>query len=228
MSLRPVLLTGLTLAIVASLESLLCAEATDKLDPRKRTTGLSRELKAQGIGNLVSGLIGGLPVTQVIVRSSTNIQSGAKSRLSALFHGVLLLVCAATIANWLNLIPLASLAAILFVVGYKLAHPTKFVAMYKAGWGQCLPFLITVIAILLTDLLRGIGIGMAASVFFILRDNFVHSYWLHEQDTGNGKQIRLVLSEHVSFLNKGSILKTLREIPPHSKVLIDASDSVLH
>ena len=215
-----------TLAVVASIESLLCAEATDKLDPYKRTTNLNRELKAQGVGNLVSGLIGGLPVTQVIVRSSTNIQSGGKTRAASLFHGFLLLICVATIPTVLNLIPLASLAAILFVVGYKLAKPSKFVEMYKLGWTQFAPFVITIVAILLTDLLIGIGIGLVASVFFILQNNYRNSYWLHNEDTTDGKRIRLVLSEDVSFLNKGSILKTLKEIPPKSSVLIDASDSI--
>ena len=217
---------GITLAVVASIESLLCAEATDKLDPQKRTTNLNRELKAQGVGNLISGLIGGLPVTQVIIRSSTNIQSGGKTRAASFFHGILLLVCVATIPRLLNMIPLASLAAILLMVGYKLAKPSKFKEMWKLGWTQFAPFVITIIAILLTDLLIGIGIGLVASVFFILQNNYRNSYWLHNEDTQDGSRIRLVLSEDVSFLNKGSILKTLKEIPPKSSVLIDASDSV--
>ncbi len=217
---------ALTLAIVASIESLLCAEATDKLDPYKRTTNLNTELKAQGVGNLISGLIGGLPVTQVIVRSSTNIQSGGKTRAAAFFHGVLLLLCVALIPNILNLIPLASLAAILFMVGYKLAKPSKFKEMFQLGWTQFAPFVITIIAILLTDLLIGIGIGVVAAVFFILKNNYQNSYWLHSEETTDGSKLKLVLSEDVSFLNKGSILKTLKAIPPKSSVIIDATDSV--
>lgn len=215
-----------TIAIVASIESLLCTEATDKLDPYRRTTNLDRELKAQGIGNLVSGLIGGLPVTQVIVRSSTNIQSGAKTRLAAFVHGLLLLVCVAFIPGILNLIPLSSLAAILCVVGYKLAHPAKFKEIYDLGLNQFAPFICTVGAIMVTDLLLGIGVGLFVAAFFILRNDYNHSHWLHEEATSEGHRLRLVLSENVSFLNKGSIMRTLREIPENSRVLIDATDSM--
>ena len=161
-------IVGITIAIVASLETLLCVEATDKLDPQKRVTPTNRELRAQGIGNLVSGLIGGLPVTQVIVRSSANIQSGGKSRMSALFHGVLILISAMAIPNILNMIPLASLAAILLVVGYKLAKPELFKQMYHAGLKQFVPFTVTVLAIVFTDLLVGIGIGLAVAIFIHL------------------------------------------------------------
>ncbi len=218
--------TGLTLALVASIESLLCAEATDKLDPYKRTTNLNKELRAQGIGNVLAGLIGGLPVTQVIVRSSTNIQSGGKTRAAAFIHGVLLLVCVALIPGVLNLIPLASLAAILFLVGYKLAKPSKFKEMYKLGWNQFVPFVITIIAILFTDLLIGIGVGVVVAVFYLLRNNYRNSYWLHNEDTNDGKRIRLILSEDVSFLNKGNLLKTLKDLPENSRVLIDGTDSI--
>ena len=159
-----ILITGLTLAIVASLESLLCAEATDKLDPQGRDTDLNQELRAQGIGNIAAGLIGGLPVTQVIVRSSTNIQSGAQSRLAAFVHGVFLIVCVLAIPGVLKTIPLASLAAILLVVGYKLAHPTKFMSMFKQGALEFLPFIVTVVAIIYTDLLIGIGIGLVVAL----------------------------------------------------------------
>ncbi|MFK7818882.1 MAG: SulP family inorganic anion transporter [Planctomycetaceae bacterium] len=218
--------TAFTLAIVASIESLLCAEATDKLDPQRRQTNLNRELCAQGIGNCVSGLLGGLPVTQVIVRSSTNIQSQAQSRLSAFVHGLLLLVCVASIPQLLNLIPLASLAAILFVVGYKLAHPSKFLGMFKLGWTQFLPFLITIAAILFTDLLRGIGIGLAASVFFVLKNNYVRSFWMSSAADGDRTVHTMTLAENVFFMNKGSIQSALKEIAPGSKVVIDASDTV--
>ena len=221
-----IILCGLTLAVVASLESLLCAEATDKLDPQRRQTDLNQELRAQGIGNFVSGLLGGLPVTQVIVRSSTNIQSGAQSRLAAFVHGILLFVCVLAIPNILNMIPLASLAAILFVVGYKLAHPSKFVAIYKLGKTQFLPFMITIVAILRTDLLIGIGIGLIASLFFILKDSYVKSIWMSQSEQNGRKVYRMTLAERVFFINKGHILNALQKIEPGSKLVIDASNTV--
>ena len=221
-----ILITALTLAIVASLESLLCAEATDKLDPQRRQTDLNQELRAQGIGNFVAGMIGGLPVTQVIVRSSTNIQSGAQSRLAAFVHGLFLIVCVITIPFVLNLIPLASLAAILFIVGYKLAHPSKFIAMYKLGWNQFLPFMITISAILFTDLLRGIGIGLVGSIFFILKSNYVKSFWMTTFEESGKTVHRMTLAESVFFLNKGDIQSALLKIEPGAKLVIDGSDSV--
>ncbi len=159
---------ALVMAIVASLETLLCVEATDKLDPEKRITPTNRELKAQGLGNIVSGMIGGLPITQVIVRSSANIAFGARSKLSAILHGVFLLLSVLTIAKLLNMIPLASLAAILLVVGYKLAKPALFKQIYHLGAEQFIPFTATVIGILLTDLLMGITIGMIIAIFYTL------------------------------------------------------------
>lgn len=221
-----IFMTALTLAIVASLESLLCAEATDKLDPQRRQTDLNRELRAQGIGNFVSGLIGGLPVTQVIVRSSTNIQSGAQSRLAAFVHGLFLIVCVVAIPTVLNLIPLASLAAILFIVGYKLAHPSKFLAIYKLGWNQFLPFMITITAILFTDLLRGIGIGLVASIFFILKSNYVKSFWMTTMEEAGRTVHRMTLAESVFFLNKGDIQSALLQVEPGAKLVIDGSDTV--
>ena len=221
-----ILITALTLAIVASLESLLCAEATDKLDPQRRQTDLNQELRAQGIGNFVAGMIGGLPVTQVIVRSSTNIQSGAQSRLAAFVHGLFLIVCVITIPFVLNLIPLASLAAILFIVGYKLAHPSKFIAMYKLGWNQFLPFMITISAILFTDLLRGIGIGLVGSIFFILKSNYVKSFWMTTSEESGKTVHRMTLAESVFFLNKGDIQSALLKIESGAKLVIDGSDSV--
>lgn len=157
---------AIVLAIVASLETLLCVEATDKLDPYKRITPTNRELKAQGLGNVVSGLIGGLPITQVIVRSSANISFGGKTKMSAILHGFFLLISAVTIADVLNMIPLASLATILLLVGYKLAKPSLFKEMYKLGWEQFIPFTATVVAILTTDLLRGIIVGLLVGIFF--------------------------------------------------------------
>lgn len=216
---------AVTLAIVASLETLLSAEATDKLDPLKRTTPTNRELQAQGIGNIMSGLIGGLPVTQVIVRSSANITSGGKTKLATITHGVILLISAIVIPSYLNLIPLASLAVILLMIGYKLAKPSLFIAMYKLGWNQFLPFIITVLAILSTDLLQGIAIGMAVAIYFILRENFKYSYH-HKAEIIEGKNIVTIkLSEEVTFINKGSILQTLNHVPPNTTLIIDGTSS---
>ena len=220
-----ILITALTLAIVASLESLLCAEATDKLDPQRRQTDLSQELRAQGIGNVVSGMVGGLPVTQVIVRSSTNIQSGAQTRLAAFVHGVFLIVCVVTIPGVLNLIPFASLAAILFVVGYKLAHPAKFKAVFAQGWNQFLPFIITIVAILMTDLLIGIGIGLIVSLFFILKSSYFKSFRMSSAEQDGRKVYRMTLGERVFFINKATIQNALSEIEPGSKLIIDASNT---
>lgn len=212
------------MAIVASLETLLCVEATDKLDPDKRITPTNRELKAQGLGNIVSGLIGGLPITQVIVRSSANITFGAKTKMSAILHGVYLLICAITIAGVLNMIPLATLATILFVVGYKLAKPALFKAMYKQGREHFIPFVATIIGILLTDLLTGIGIGLAFAIFYLLLNNYRNAYDI--KDVSNSPHDHhIVLSEEVSFLNKGGIIQMLNSIPENSKVFIDASRS---
>ena len=216
----------MTLAIVASLESLLCAEATDKLDPQRRQTDLNQELCAQGIGNIASGMVGGLPVTQVIVRSSTNIQSGAQSRLAAFIHGIFLIGSVILIPHVLNLVPLASLAAILFVVGYKLAHPSKFIAMYKLGWTQFLPFIITIVAIMRTDLLIGIAIGLFASLFFLLRSSYFKSLWLSTEEENGSKVHRLTLAERVFFINKGNLQTALQSIEPGEKVVIDASNTV--
>ena len=218
-----VYITGITIAVVASLETLLCLEATDKLDPYKRVSPANLELKAQGVGNIVSGLIGGLPITQVIVRSSTNIQSGGKSKASAIFHGFLLILSAMLIPNILNLIPLASLAAILFLVGYKLARPVLFKEMYAAGKEYSIPFMVTILGIVFTDLLMGIGLGMVVAVFYILYKNYQKPYLLDVTEGPNGEVIRLELSEDVTFLNKANILKTLNQMPNGTKVIIDAS-----
>ena len=214
------------LAIVASLETLLCVEATDKMDPNKRITPTNRELKAQGLGNLISGLIGGLPVTQVIVRSSANINFGGRTKMSTILHGLFLLISALSIASFLNMIPLASLAAILFMVGYKLAKPALFKQMYKLGWTQFIPFMATIIGILTTDLLRGITIGILFGIFYVLRESFRNSH-LHDVITSeNGKEVhRIALAEEVSFFNKASILKALDAIPINAKVIIDYTKS---
>lgn len=213
---------ALTIAVVASLETLLCVEATDKLDPERRVTPTNRELFAQGVGNMFSGLIGGLPVTQVIVRSSANIQSGGKSKASAFFHGILLLVCAMAIPGILNLIPLASLAAILLVVGYKLAKPSLFIEMYKKGRIQFINFSVTIVGIVFTDLLIGIGLGLLVSVFHILWNNYKLPYHFDPNAHEKGKAVKIELAEDVSFLNKASIQRALSLLPEKSSVIIDA------
>lgn len=217
-------LSGVTIAIVGSLETLLCVEATDKLDPHKRVTPTNRELFAQGTGNVLSGLIGGLPITQVIVRSSANIQSGAQTKLSAILHGVLLFVFVVTLPEVLNLVPLAVLASVLLVVGYKLAKPALFREMYGYGWQQFVPFLITILGILFTDLLQGILLGMSASILIILRRNYLNSHFLHRQEDAERHTVRLRLSEEVTFLNKGAIRRELQRIPDDSHVTIDMQD----
>ena len=217
-----VLVTAATLAVVASLETLLCVEATDKLDPQKRITPTNRELKAQGIGNMVSGLIGGLPVTQVIVRSSANIQSGGRTKASAIIHGVMILGCVVLIPKVLNMIPLASLAAILLVVGYKLAKPSLFKSMFKLGWLEFIPFMLTILGIVFLDLLSGIIIGMVVAVFFILYRNYQKPFFFDPKNYNDGA-IHLRLSENVTFLNKGSLSKSLSLIPDGKKVVLDAS-----
>lgn len=217
--------TGVTLAIVASLETLLCVEATDKLDPQKRVTPTNQELRAQGIGNVVSGMIGGLPVTQVIVRSSANIQSGGKTRASAFLHGVLIFVCVMAIPNVLNMIPLASLAAILLVVGYKLAKPTLFKDMWSRGKTDFIPFIVTILGIVFTDLLKGIGLGMAVGIFFILYKNYQKPFFINAKEYVKGQPLVLQLAESVSFLNKGSISKSLMNLPDNTEVIIDATQT---
>lgn len=216
---------AVTLAIVASLETLLSVEATDRLDPFGRKTDTNRELFAQGAGNLLSGLIGGLPVTQVIVRSSANIQSGARTRMSAILHGVLLLVSVITIPHILNLIPLAVLATVLFVVGYKLAKPELFRQMYRLGYAQFLPFIATILGVVFTDLLKGIAIGLGVAVMVILRNSYRNSHAL-QKEPANGKKIRIVLAEEVIFLNKAAIARELNAVPEGSHVIIDMSKTL--
>jgi MFS superfamily sulfate permease-like transporter len=222
-----VIKTALVMAIVASLETLLCVEATDKLDALKRVTPTNRELKAQGLGNIVSGLIGGLPVTQVIVRSSANVTFGAQTKISSILHGFWLLLSAITIASFLNLIPLASLATILIMVGYKLAKPTLFKQMYSLGWEQFIPFIVTIVAIVFTDLLTGIGLGLVVAIFFTLHHSYRNSHYIKQtRSNKDGQEVyELVLAEEVSFFNKASILEVLEAIPPNSKVVIDCTNS---
>ena len=213
--------TAFTIALVASLETLLCVEATDKLDPHKNVTPTNRELLAQGTGNVISGLIGGLPITQVIVRSS-NIQSGGRTKLSAIVHGFFLLISIILIPTLLNKIPLSVLAAILFIVGFKLAKPSLFKQMWKLGWKQFVPFLVTVLGIVFTDLLKGIGMGLAVGIVIILIKSFQNSHFLHKEgeDIDDGK-IKMTLAEEVTFFNKGAILKELDNLPKDSLLELD-------
>lgn len=215
---------GITLAVVASLETLLCVEATDKMDPHQRVTPPNRELFAQGAGNLLSGFLGGLPVTQVIVRSSANIQSGGQTKLSAVVHGFWLLLAVFVLPEVLNLIPLASLAAILLVVGYKLAKPATFVRMAKHGGRQFVPFVITVLAIVATDLLTGIGIGLAAAIVAILWDHYKRPLEGLDRDD-NAKRCTLTLGREVTFLHKAGIRQALADLPEDFHVEVDARGS---
>ncbi|MFT4684150.1 MAG: MFS superfamily sulfate permease-like transporter [Urechidicola sp.] len=211
-----------TIALVASLETLLCVEATDKLDPHKNVTPTNRELLAQGTGNIISGMIGGLPITQVIVRSSANIQSGGRSKLSTIIHGFFLLISVILIPSLLNKIPLSVLAAILLIVGYKLAKPALFKKMYDLGWKQFIPFTVTVLGIVFIDLLYGIGLGLGIGVIVILIKSFQNSHFLHKEDKSNGTQkMKMTLAEEVTFFNKGAILKELDAIPENSYLELD-------
>lgn len=214
-----VLTIAITLALVASLETLLSIEAVDELDPYQRVTPTNRELKAQGLGNIVSGLLGGLPVTSVIVRSSANVNSGAKTKMSTIYHGTLLLLCVAFIPFLLNQIPKSALAAILIFTGYKLAKPSLFVGFYKKGWNQFLPFVGTILAILATDLLKGVLIGIGIAIIFIIRTNF-KSAIVVVNDT-NKYLVRL--RKDVSFLNKAILKQGLEKVPANSYVIIDVS-----
>jgi MFS superfamily sulfate permease-like transporter len=220
---------ALTLAVVASIETLLCVEAIDKLDPQKRTTPTNRELIAQGVGNSVSGLIGGLPLTQVIVRSSANLQAKAATKLSAILHGVLLLVCVASVPTLLNMIPLGVLAAVLILTGYKLAKPQLFRSMWDHGLEQFLPFIVTVLGVVFTDLLTGVGLGMATAIIMLLQRNYLNSHFLHikETESEEGRNIiTMRMAEEVTFLNKGAIKKEFDNVPPNSIVIIDKSGCI--
>jgi carbonic anhydrase len=214
-------MVGLTLAIVASLETLLSVEAVDKLDPYKRVTPSNQELIAQGVGNICSALFGGLPLTQVIVRSSTNVQSGARTKMASIFNGALLLLAVFLFPLLLNQIPLASLAAILMVVGYKLIRTTPINSLYVSGWFQFAPFCATVLGLVFTNILIGVMIGLTVALFSILTENFKSASYFKETHIGNKTIIRL--SEHVSFLNRANIQQTLEALPEHSEVVIDAT-----
>lgn len=216
-----VYVVAITLAIVASLETLLSLEAVNKLDPLKRIAPTNRELKAQGLGNVLSGLIGGLPITAVIVRSSANVHAGGVTRMSGFLHAVWLLMSVLFLAEYMNMIPLATLAAILLHIGYKLANPKQFVNIYKEGLSQFLPYVITIIAVLATDLLQGIIIGIAVGLFFVIRANYHSAITM----TNKGDQYVIQFHKDVSFLNKALLRNFLLSIPENSSLLVDCSKS---
>ncbi|WP_434980355.1 SulP family inorganic anion transporter [Daejeonia sp. YH14] len=218
-------IVGATIAIVASIETLLCIEASDRLDVKRRITDTNLELRAQGIGNMVSAIIGGLPMTSVVVRSSANANAGATSKLSAIIHGILLLICVLTIPFILNMIPLATLAAVLILVGYKLAKPATFKHFWHLGKFQFIPFVATVLAVVFTDLLKGVGIGLVISIFYILQGNMKRAYYLSREQLDDTDEFTIKLAEEVSFLNKAAIKKTLKNVQPGSKITIDARNT---
>ncbi|SHM59441.1 SulP family inorganic anion transporter [Flavobacterium xinjiangense] len=217
---------ALTIAIVASIETLLSIEAADRMDVQKRYTDTNVELKAQGIGNMVSSLLGGLPLTSVIVRTSANNNSGAKSKMSAIIHGLFLLISVLTIPFVLNKIPLATLAAILLLVGYKLAKPATFLHFLEKGKYQFVPFIATLLAVVFTDLLKGVALGIVISIIFVLKGNLKRAYSFRKEEYADGDVIHIDLAQEVSFLNKAAIKLTLNDIPENSKVVIDAKDTV--
>jgi MFS superfamily sulfate permease-like transporter len=219
-------ITAATIAAVASIETLLCLEAGDKMDPWKRYSSANTELKAQGVGNILSGMLGGLPMTSVIVRTTANVNAGAKTKLSAIIHGVLLLVAVIAIPALLNKMPMACLAAILIMIGLKLASPKVFIHMWKAGKYQFIPFVVTVIAVVATDLLKGVGIGLMVSIFFILKGNMKLAYFFKKQEHHEGETIHIDLAQEVSFLNRAAIKQTFAHLPENSKVIIDAKGTV--
>lgn len=215
-------IVGFTIALIASLETLLSVEATDKLDPHKRDTPTNRELVAQGVGNIMSGMIGGLPITQVIVRSSANIQSKNETKLSAIIHGFLLLIAVILLPRVINEIPLSVLAAILILVGYKLAQPSLFKKMFQLGTKQFAPFIVTIIGIVFTDLLIGISLGLGVGVIVILFHSFKNSHFLHLRDESTETpSYKMTLAEEVTFFNKGAILDALERLPNNATVEID-------
>jgi MFS superfamily sulfate permease-like transporter len=216
-----VYITAATIAIVASLETLLSIEACDKLDPYRRITPLNRELKAQGTANAISGLLGGLPITSVIVRSSANINAGAKSKASTITHGVILVLSVILIPSILKQIPLSCLAGILIVIGFKLTAPLIYTTMYKKGISQFLPFIVTVLAVIFTNLLQGVCMGILVAMFFILKSNFQEAIIM----VNTGTNYLMKFTKDISFLNKGTLRSTFSTIPNYSNITIDGSQA---
>ncbi|TDW48861.1 MFS superfamily sulfate permease-like transporter [Flavobacterium sp. 270] len=216
---------GITIAIVASIETLLCIEASDRMDVQKRYTNTNVELRAQGVGNIISSLLGGLPMTSVVVRSSANNNAGAKSKMSAIIHGVLLLISVLSVPAILNKIPLATLATVLILVGYKLAKPATFFHFWHKGKYQFIPFIATLVFVVATDLLKGVALGIIISIIFVLRGNLKRAYSFKKEEYEDGDVIHIDLAQEVSFLNKAAIKSTLNDIPENSKVIINAHDT---
>jgi MFS superfamily sulfate permease-like transporter len=219
-------IVGITIAVVASIETLLCIEAADRMDAQKRYTDTNVELKAQGIGNILSGFIGGLPMTSVVARTSANNAAGAKSKMSAIIHGLLLLISVLAIPIILNKIPLATLAAVLLLVGYKLANPKVIIHFWKRGKYQFVPFISTFLGVVFTDLLKGVALGIVISIIFVLKGNLKRAYNFRKEEYADGDVIHIDLAQEVSFLNKAAIKSTLMAIPENSKVIINAEDTV--
>jgi MFS superfamily sulfate permease-like transporter len=219
-------IVAVTIAVVASIETLLCIEAADRMDQLKRYTNTNVELKAQGIGNILSGLLGGLPMTSVVVRTSANNVAGAKSKMSTIIHGLLLLVSVLSIPFILNKIPLSTLAAVLLLVGYKLANPKIIKHFWKKGKYQFVPFIATFAAVVVTDLLKGVALGMIISIIFVLKGNMKRAYIFRKEEYKDGDIIHIDLAQEVSFLNKAAIKETLQNIPKQSFVIINASNTV--
>jgi Sulfate permease and related transporters (MFS superfamily) len=223
---KEVWIVAITIAIIASLETLLSLEAVDKIDPFKRVSPTNRELFAQGIGNMSSGLLGGLPLTAVIVRSSANVNSGGRTRQSAILHGIWLLLAVITIPSIINLIPLSCLAAILLHTGYKLAKPSSFKQMWHKGLDQFVPFVVTILAVVFTDLLTGVGVGLLVAMFYILRNNLSNAFEYDVEENEDGAKITFTLAEEVTFLNKAAIQKALYGLPRRiNEIIIDGSQS---
>ncbi|WP_353197335.1 SulP family inorganic anion transporter [Parapedobacter defluvii] len=223
---KEVWIVAITIAIIASLETLLSLEAVDKIDPFKRVSPTNRELLAQGIGNMTSGLVGGLPLTAVIVRSSANVNAGGRTRQSAILHGIWLLLAVITIPSIINLIPLSCLAAILLHTGYKLAKPSAFKQMWHKGLDQFVPFIVTIVAVVLTDLLTGVGIGLVVAMFYILRNNLSNAFEYDVEENVDGAKITFTLAEEVTFLNKAAIQKALYGLPRRiNEIIVDGSQS---
>ncbi|QLB20139.1 hypothetical protein A6B43_00600 [Vespertiliibacter pulmonis] len=219
-------ITGITIALVASIETLLSIEAADRLDKHRRITDTNQELRAQGIGNIVASFIGGLPITSVIIRSSANANAGANHKISTIIHGILLLLCVLSVPHLLNKIPLASLAAVLIIVGYKLTAPSTYLHFWRKGIYQFIPFIATMIAVVCLDLLKGVGIGLIISLLFILHSNMKRTYYLSREELANAGTIILELGEEVSFLNKAALKKTLKNIPSDAHIIINAEKAI--
>jgi len=215
---------GMIIGLLAPLETLLCVEAVDKLDKHNRITPVNRELIAQGIGNMTCGLLGAIPITAVVVRGSANVDAGARTKLSAFTHGILLLFAVLSIPFLLSMIPYASLAAVLLATGFNLTKPKLYKNMWSLGWRQFFPFIITILVILSTDLLTGVSIGLLISVYFIIQNNFKAEYKITTSIHNDSEIFYIRLNTNVTFLNKVNLRKALDQIPPYSELTIDGSE----